>query len=268
LYSVTDRIVNVRGLKRMKITNNYIAIVGVCMSFAMCVYLAFLSGFGRPTTSLRILTEDNQDTYVYSCELKEPGVHLALFIVEIVIIVWGIRLCFSTKDAPSAVNESKFIALATAVIIGISILVLPIVYFLSLSPVATETIAGLAFSICQFATLVILFLPKVLSLFNGDEVDTKLKVQASSPKILGEQTSSSNVLLKACHEALMGKSLDEKYVVVQEQLHYWKTMLVVIEEKRSSETRSSGNEPEEGVSKLSETVYAAPDGPMVHDNEP
>lgn len=222
----------------MKITNNDIALMGAYVTVAMAVYLAFLSGLGRPFSSLEVATDSNQDTYIYSCSLEVPEIHLALFIVEIFFIVWGVRLCNSTKDAPSAVNESKFIAMATSVIIAICTLVLPVVYFLPITPVAVEIISGFAFSACQFATLAILFIPKVLSLYRGEDVDAKLKVTAPA-KIYGENSKEHNSLLDASVLALKGKILDEKYIICQKQIEYWRTMLVVIEERRSSATGSA-----------------------------
>jgi hypothetical protein len=45
-------------------------------------------------------------------------------------------------------------------------------------------------------------------------------------------------LIDACSAALHGFSLDERFMMCQRQLEYWRTMLVAVEEKRSSDTGS------------------------------
>jgi G protein-coupled receptor 158 len=38
--------------------------------------------------------------------------HLFLLAVEVVFLVWGIRLCIVVRKAPSEFNESRFISMA------------------------------------------------------------------------------------------------------------------------------------------------------------
>jgi G protein-coupled receptor 158 len=38
--------------------------------------------------------------------------HLFLVAVEVVFLVWGIRLCIVVRKAPSEFNESRFISMA------------------------------------------------------------------------------------------------------------------------------------------------------------
>jgi hypothetical protein len=181
-----DKIVNTTSLKRVKITNNDIARMGVLTSVLLAAYLSMISGAAGVYSKVSLSTVANQDTLMYTCSSKIAGFEIALFVIEGVLIIWGIRLCNATKNAPSVVNESQYIALATAVICVLCVMVMPIVYLVGLSSVTNEIIEGFAFTICILSTLAILFVPKVLQLYSGVEVDSKLKVHKIANKVYQE----------------------------------------------------------------------------------
>ena len=235
-----DKIINSKSLKRVQITNTDIARLGCAAAALLIVYMLVLTVAGKPYTTLVINTVRNQDTYIYACEQQVPEIQIALFAVEAFFVAWGIRLCNATKNAPSAVNESSFIAGATATIIVLSALGLPIIYLLDLNPVSEEIIAGFVFCAGMFATLAVLFGPKALSLYLGEEVDSKMGInmKAAAAKVSQEQPTSEGALMDACARALKGLSLDDKFALCQRQLVYWRTMLMVVEERRSSDTGS------------------------------
>jgi hypothetical protein len=103
-----------------------------------------------------------------------------------------------------------------------------------------EIITAFAFTVSLFATLVILFVPKVLSLYRGEEVESKLKMSQVAAKVYHEEDSfRTNKLVDACTKALKSRSsLDDKHALCMQQLDFWKTMLMAIDEKRSSDTGS------------------------------
>ena len=230
-----DKIVNTTSLKRVKITNNDIARIGITTVIALTAYLGVISGAAGVYSKVTTTTDANQDTRMYLCAEKIVGFEIALFAVECFFILWGIRLCNATKNAPSVVNESQYIALATAIICALCIMVMPIIYLVGLSSVIDEVISAFAFTVCMFSTLCILFVPKVLQLYSGDEVDSKLKAHKVAARVYQETKAEENSLIRECSKALKSmSSLDEKHHLCVSQMEYWRTMLMAIDEKRSS----------------------------------
>lgn len=232
-----DKIVNTTSLKRVKITNNDISRIGVITSILLAAYLGVISGASGIYSSVVMSTVANQDTLMYTCSEETPGLQMALFVIEFIFIVWGIRLCNATKNAPSVVNESQYIALSTLIICVLCLMVMPIVFLVGLSSVTNEIIQGFAFTVCIFSTLFILFFPKVVQLYNGDDVDSKLKIHkvAAKAKVHQETSSEENSLVTECSKALKSMAnLDEKHKLCVSQIEFWRNMLVAIEERRSS----------------------------------
>ena len=261
-----DKIINTKSLKRVKISNNFILLMGCAATGAICVYLAIVTGFGKPSVHMNISTVKNVDIYSYGCSEQVPEFEEALNGVEALFVLWGIKLTNATKNAPSAVNESVFIALATAVIIVLTAVGLPMAYLIGLSPVNTEILSTFLFICGVFSTSFILFAPKILDLYNEVGV-SRLKLHDVKNRVFGSksgavigaaqswlgggvtsQTTAASMseafsraerkLIDACSAALHGFSLDERFMMCQRQLEYWRTMLVAVEEKRSSDTGS------------------------------
>jgi hypothetical protein len=232
-----DKIVNTTSLKRVKITNNDIAKIGLITSILLAAYLGVISGASDIYSNVVMSTVANQDTLMYTCSEKHPEYGMVLFVIEFILIVWGIRLCNATKNAPSVVNESQYIALSTLIICVLCLMVMPIVFLVGLSSVTNEIITGFAFTVCIFSTLFILFLPKVLQLYNGEDVDSKLNMKkvVANAKVYQETSSEENSLISECSKALKSMaSLDEKHKLCVSQMDFWRNMLIAIEDKRSS----------------------------------
>lgn len=124
----------------------------------------------------------------------------------------------------------------------------------NLSPVNAEIVATFLFAVGFYSTLPILFLQKVRDLMSNDDgASLKLKMRDVKKRILGTMTGGSGSdnggqssafaqaerkLGSANTTALHGLSLDERFAMCQQQLEFWRTMLVAVEEKRSSDTNS------------------------------
>lgn len=238
-----DKIINGKSLKRVKISNRDITLLGVAAIAILCALLVIISAVGRPYTSLAISTKQNVDTYIYECHEKVPETEDALYGIEAFFILWGISLCNSTKDAPSAVNESKPIAYSTAIIIGLGGIIMPVAYLLEINPVAVEIMVAFGFTVGVFSTTAILFTPKVLSLYSGVELDKGMELRNAkssidAAKIYDETSVSETALLASCRKALHALDLDGKFGLCQRQIEYWRGMMMTVEEKRSSATSS------------------------------
>jgi hypothetical protein len=99
------------GLKKVKISEQYVlVIVGAGAGF-LCAYLAILTGVGRPRESEICSLESHVETCLKFCSLEHPEFHSVLFAFEACLLAYGSYLCYGTKGAPDAINESKFIAL-------------------------------------------------------------------------------------------------------------------------------------------------------------
>jgi len=236
-----DKIINTTSVRRVKITNNDIARLGICVCFCIISYLFIISFASGLYTQVDTFTVANQDTLMYTCEEEISGIQIAMYVLECFFVIWGIRLCNATKNAPSAINDSGSTALATAIICATCLMVMPIIYLVGLTSVVQEVIAGFAFVLCLFATQIIIFAPKVLSLYLGEEVDKKLKVSAVAAKVY-QETAEDTSFIRACRTALNEKAtLDDKHQFCVQQLEYWRNMLVIVVEKRSSATGTWSN---------------------------
>lgn len=92
-----DKIINTRSLKRVKITNNDIFVMGCVTTVLICIYLAVLTAVSEPYIDFTVVTTNNTDVYSYECHEKALEMEEALFALEIFFIIWGVRLTNATK---------------------------------------------------------------------------------------------------------------------------------------------------------------------------
>jgi hypothetical protein len=105
-----DRLVNSKALKRVRITTwDVLQILFVILTLVI-IYLFILTFVGQPHQSSMTSTSSNQTTEKYHCTFDHVQLHTALFVVEAVVLLYGVKLCWATKDVPDAVNESKYVA--------------------------------------------------------------------------------------------------------------------------------------------------------------
>ena len=90
-------------------------------------YMVALTIVGQPHKSSKITVLSNQRTLDVRCSFVYPEFQIALFVIEAIILCAGAKLCWAVKDAPDAVNESKYIAIGKLVICRSYILILSLV---------------------------------------------------------------------------------------------------------------------------------------------
>jgi hypothetical protein len=105
-----NKIVNTKTLKRVTISQKSLNIMmGVFLS-VFGSYLAVMQGIGGQHHLYISTTVSNQETAYSHCGLRITHMATALYVAEAVMLVYGVRLCWATKDVPDVVNESKYIA--------------------------------------------------------------------------------------------------------------------------------------------------------------
>jgi len=191
--------------------------------------------------------------------------------LEAVLVVWGVRLCWATRNVPDAVNESKVIAsgiitiafhpifkglitfsshLAMTFVFMLVILVFPIIFLLGLEPVVNQIIASLSFAIGNIVAIGLLFGPKALIVVNGDDIDLNgKKVQKGrSGKIAAttvdidpeaHETEPKFANVKEAFKAI--KNLDQRARMCREQMTQWEKLLMQLEMRDSSNTNHSSS---------------------------
>lgn len=144
-----------------------------------------------------------------------------------------------------------YIAAATTVIVVLAAVGLPLAYLVGLSPVNVEVLGTFLFLVGLYSTTAILFVPKVRDLLEDDGTksvrlktrDVKKQVLTGGGKTAQSASAAFNTaegkLAAANTLALHGFSLDERFMMCQRQLEFWRTMLVAVEERRSSDTGSN-----------------------------
>lgn len=259
------RIINNTSLKRVKFTpKDTLMMVGTVV-FAVTVYLAIETGVGWPHMSFISTTLSNQTTNKLECAFRYAQFNTTLYVLEGVALLLVARLCWAIKDAPDSVNESKFIAMAMAVIILLCALVMPIVYLLDLVPWQQELIASVFFGVAGMAAQAIIVGPKAFVLLQGLDVgglDGKLVEQTrpqGSSRVLDSMAAAAMKKEKkekkkdkrAAEEEKTGELIlassvlkgpyAERVVICREQLAKWRAMLAVVENGSLNDSGSGSN---------------------------
>jgi hypothetical protein len=245
------RIVNTKGLRHVTFSafdafKLLIAIVSVSI-----VYLIIASSVGKPGMRYLRSFKANQETHWKYCGMEYPHFQTALFAMEFIFLITGFRVCWEIRNVPDLVNESKQISTAMSAIVLVSVLIMPIVYFLNLPPYTTELVASLGFGFGAIVTLLLLFVPKVALVYNVGSSAPRLSAKInpgsnpdSSKKRYGghDQVAASDEELERC---LKGKSKEERLVICQDQLRRWQALLLdqqrALMNSTSSNVRDGGN---------------------------
>ena len=250
-----NKVLNSQSMRRVKISNNFVLAIMLAASTVLGIYLAIATSVGQPRVVFTEVVKNNQATVSMTCGLKYPQFETVLFVIEAVLLVWGARLCYATQNVPDAINESKFIAASMSIVVLICALVVPIIYLLGLDSIVIEIIASLSFWLSVVSTVCILYYPKLIILLGGGDADDKFGIGKGPPnKAVAEAEKEDSLrnnvhgtaydaMRTACLALLKGKTLDEKFAMAQGEILWWRSILVQIEEKRtSSATGPSGNE--------------------------
>ena len=105
---VIHKIINSRQRKvRIKMSD---AVLNVVVALAIQALFLFLITFIEiPTVSTIVTNDVNKPLKYYYCKHKSVTITSILYVIEILSLLVGLRLCWSIKNIPDALNESKFI---------------------------------------------------------------------------------------------------------------------------------------------------------------
>jgi hypothetical protein len=107
-------IVNMSGLKRVKITTTQVVTATAAINGVMILYLVIITGVSAPYEVQDERTAiTGQHTYAWKCAPPNPVFDYILYAFEGLFLIFAAKLCYSTKDVPDAINETKIIALGT-----------------------------------------------------------------------------------------------------------------------------------------------------------
>jgi len=114
------------GMRRVKVTiSNLNFLLGFGLLF-LTLYLLVDTLVGKPHRSYETSFDGQNTIRKVKCSSRFPQISMVLFILEGLLLFWGAKLCWSTKNVPDAVNDSKFIAMGNATLF----IYLLLIYFL------------------------------------------------------------------------------------------------------------------------------------------
>ena len=123
----------------------------------------------------------------------------------------------------------------------IAVIVLPLTSLIDLDNATIEIITSVSFWISGMISTSLIFLPKVYILIQGKDIDwnqqSKDQQEIFQDSKIGTEVDSE--LIDYITNHLHGKSVDNKYVIAQLQVVWWKNLLMKLEEKRTSSQTSN-----------------------------
>jgi hypothetical protein len=279
-------IVNTRKLVRVTFSAMHAFRILVGMVAAMAAYLVLTQAVGHPHMQYQATVIANQQTDIRFCTLEYSQFETVLFVVEGLMLTVSFRVCWEIRKVPDVVNESKQIStgriisvvcsclshavamccyVAMSVIVLISFLIMPIVYFLGLSHYTQELVASFGFGFGAIVTLTLLFVPKIMVQYHWDSARLSAKVAVDSMLSSKKKYHNTHATNGGCdgvaagngqqanHIAeamLIGKSKEEKLLICHEQMRCWQVLLLVQQRAalNSNSTSSNARGSSEGVS--------------------
>jgi hypothetical protein len=229
------------------------------------IYLIVMTFVADPHQAYIKEESNNQATHHISCSSSITEFELVMYCLEAACIIYGAELSYATKDVPGALNESKSIARCITLIGMMSMLVFPLVFLFDIEVTLKQTIAMISLALGTIGTCAVIFGPRALSIYEGDEVDENMQIKKTSQSnskgsayhddvpVAGGVTakygdvSASELMF---HKQMDGRKLptEERYKICREQLDAWNKLLATLDQEsdlRSSQNSSlaSGAEP-------------------------
>ena len=99
------------GMKKVRITMTHLQIILAIGLSLFCVYLMIDTVIGVPHKSYDQSFDGHNIIRLIKCTNKNQNITYALFVIEFCLVVVGAKICWSTKDVPDAVNDSKYVAM-------------------------------------------------------------------------------------------------------------------------------------------------------------
>jgi hypothetical protein len=241
-------IVNTRKLVRVTFSAMHAFRILLGLAFATAIFLIPTQLVGRPYKRTMRVVVANQETDTLFCGMQYPEFQTALFVLEGLLLAISFRICWEIRKVPDIVNESKLISTAMASILMVSVLIMPIVYFLGLSNFTQELVASFGFGFGAIVTLVLLFVPKILVVYHLTSARMSAKVAALESMLSSKKKNQLAAVTAVGYEhdaeaLLKGKSKQEKLLICQEQYRRWQMLLMAQQRAalNSNPTSKSGN---------------------------
>jgi hypothetical protein len=244
-------IVNTRKLVRVTFSAIHAFRILVGIVLAAVAFLVVTQLVGNPIMRSQATIVANQQTDVLYCALEYPQFQTTLFVMEGLLLAISFRVCWEIRHVPDIVNESKQISTAMSAIVMISVLILPIVYFLGLDHDTQDLVASFGFAFGAIVTLTLLFVPKIMVQYHLNSVRLSAKI-AVETMLSGKGknnggaagTGAAAEAAQADHEAelmLKGKSKEEKLFLCQEHMRRWQALLLVQQRAALNSNSTSSN---------------------------
>jgi hypothetical protein len=251
-------IVNTRKLIRVTFSAMHAFRILIGLVVAMVLYLVVTQSVGRPHMRYEATIVANQQTDTRFCAMEYSQFQTVLFVLEGLMLAVSFRVCWEIRNVPDVVNESKQISTAMSAIVLVSMLIMPIVYFLGLSHFTQELVSSFGFGFGAIVTLTLLFVPKIMVQYHLNSARLSARVGAldvilSSKRKYHNNTDKSDAAGAAAApgdeahtdrdaEAMMkGKTKQEKLLICQDQLRRWQVMLLAQQRAALNSNSTSSN---------------------------
>ena len=242
------------SFRRMKISTNMVLMASLGIIFATIVYLIIVLAVGNPHLVYQIQDLGSLKSIHYpKCVDTVPGLNIALYVMEALWLVQGARLCWATKDAPDAVNDSGPIATSMYTIIFCSFIVFLLVFLIQIDPQTSELIIGIGFALATLSAELALFLPKAILLWKGADLNNKMQIIMPDGRTLAEHLNKSDnsaersggtgdkPIYDKDATMLLGKNKDQNVLVCKEQILRWQKLMMSIESRQLIGTGSGSS---------------------------
>ena len=104
------RIINTKSMKRVKVTGQTAVNITLTIVTGLCLYLIIATVVGRPQMSYYTQELANQPIRTAMCTFQYVEFSTALYVMESCAMIYGLYLCYLTKNAPDAINDAYYIA--------------------------------------------------------------------------------------------------------------------------------------------------------------
>eukprot|EP01041_Mallomonas_annulata_P010571 gene10571-22061_t len=131
----------------------------------------------QPHMSYDEIFDGHYNLRLMKCTNKNEAMTIALYVIEGILLFAGGKLCWSTKDVPDGVNDSRYIAMTMYLIVFVCSVTFPIVYFkIDPKPALLMMVMAVGFIVATLGCVSLLFGPKTRHLWNGDDVDENFAI--------------------------------------------------------------------------------------------
>eukprot|EP01041_Mallomonas_annulata_P001195 gene1195-2323_t len=175
-----DAVVN-SGFRKVKITARQVELMLLGCLGLFCAYLTADTLYSQPHMSYDESFNGHTNIRLMKCTNTNQTMTVVLYVIEAALLVAGARLCWSTKDVPDAINDSRYIAMSMYLIVFVCSVTFPIVYFqIDPTPALLLMVMAVGFIVATVGCITMLFGPKTKLLWDGADVDENFAIVRKS----------------------------------------------------------------------------------------